>query len=66
MSLKYKKGDELNEKKITLIILLVSVVSCTEADRQMMREVDQEMRERGVECLYNERGNPIGVCRYIK
>nr|WP_314115161.1 hypothetical protein [uncultured Leptotrichia sp.] len=49
-----------------IIILLVSVMSCTEADRQMMREVDQEMKERGVECLYNERGNPIGVCRYIK
>ena len=53
------------KKIIMLIILIMTIISCTEADRQMMREVDREERERGVECLYNHKGEPIGSCDYI-
>ena len=53
------------KKIILLSILIMTIISCTEADRQMMREVDREERERGVECLYNHKGEPIGSCDYI-
>ena len=51
---------------IMLIILIITIISCTEADRQIMREADRERRERGRECTYNYKGELIGSCDYIK
>ena len=53
------------KKIILLLILIMTIISCTETDRRLMREVEQERRERGVECLYNHKGEPIGSCNYI-
>ena len=54
------------KKIILLSILIMIIISCTEADRQIMREADRERRERGRECTYNYKGELIGSCSYIK
>ena len=54
------------KKIILLSILIMTIVSCTEADRELWREVEQERRERGRECTYNYKGELIGSCSYIK
>ena len=53
------------KKIMLLIILIVVIISCTETDRRLMREVEQERRERGVECTYNHKGE-MQYCDYIK
>ena len=56
-----------NMKKIMLLsILIITIIGCTEADRELWREVEQERRERGRECTYNYKGELIGSCSYIK
>ena len=49
---------------IMLIILIITIISCTEADRRLMREADREMNERGRECRHNKRGG-LESCRFI-
>ena len=51
------------KKIMLLIILIITIISCTEADRELWREVDRENRERGVKCLYDGKGNIIS-CRH--
>jgi len=51
------------KKIMLLIILIMTIIGCTEADRQMMREVDREYKERGRKCLYTSKGSIIS-CRY--
>ena len=53
------------KKIILLSILIIIVISCTAEDRAIMRKVDKEWEERGVECLYNHKGELIGSCNYI-
>jgi len=50
---------------IMLIILIITIISCTEADRRLMREADREERERGVECTYNKKGE-VTSCYNIR
>ena len=49
------------KKIIALIILLLTVMSCSE----MEAKSQQIKRERGYECTYNSRGE-AQVCGYIK
>ena len=51
------------KKIILLSILIMTIIGCTEADRQMRREVDREYKERGRKCLYTSKGSIIS-CRY--
>ena len=50
------------KKIMLLIILIITIIGCTEADRELWREVDRENRERGVRCKYNHKGELIGSC----
>ena len=61
------ENRDYNMKKIILLsILIITIISCTEADRELWREVDREWKERGVECTYNHKGELVGSCDYIK
>lgn len=45
-------------KKILLsIVLLMLALSCTEADMREWKEIEQEQRERGYACGYDDLGN---------
>ncbi|WP_369713684.1 hypothetical protein AB8B23_04765 [Leptotrichia sp. HSP-342] len=52
------------KKIIALIILLASVMSCSEL-AEMEAKSQQIKRERGWECMYNYKGEIQG-CNYIK
>ncbi|WP_369713700.1 hypothetical protein AB8B23_04900 [Leptotrichia sp. HSP-342] len=52
------------KKIIALIILLLTVMSCSELS-EMEAKSQQIKRERGYECTYNSRGE-AQVCGYIK
>jgi len=51
------------KKIIVLIILLLTVMSCSELSEMEARR-QQRLRERGRECIYNKRGG-LEYCRYI-
>nr|WP_314114941.1 hypothetical protein [uncultured Leptotrichia sp.] len=50
---------------VLIVLLSLAVISCTEADRELWREVDREYKERGRECTYNHKGELIGSCDFI-
>jgi len=52
------------KKIIILIILLISVMSCSEL-AELEAGHQQRMRERGMECMYNYKGEVQG-CNYIR
>ena len=52
------------KKIILLSILIMPIIGCTEADRELWREVDREYKERGRECTYNHKGELL-YCDYI-
>ena len=57
------------KKIILLSILIMTIISCTETDRRLMREADREERERGVECTYNKKveiTSCYNIRQYIK
>ena len=52
------------KKIIILIILLANVMSCSEL-AELEAGHQQRMRERGMECMYNYKGEVQG-CNYIR
>ena len=51
------------KKIIMLVILMIMVMSCSELAK-MENEYQQDLRERGRECMYNYKGELQG-CNYI-
>ncbi|ERK47416.1 hypothetical protein [Leptotrichia sp. oral taxon 879] len=57
------KGDGKDEKMIALIVLLLTVTSCSEL-AELEAGHQQRMRERGMRCRYNYKGE-LQHCGYI-
>ena len=53
------------KKIILLSILIMIIISCTEADRRIWNEANEEYNTRGRKCKYNHKGELIGSCDFI-
>ena len=53
-------GDDNMKKIIILVILIMAIINCS-----YFEGAERAERERGLECLYNGRGEIIG-CNYMR
>ena len=53
------------KKIIMLIILIMTIISCTAEDKMAWENVKRKEQERGVRCTYNHKGEVIS-CNYGK
>ena len=57
-------GDDDMKKILILLILGLTIISCTTEDMELIREARREREERGYRCRYNYKGE-LQHCGYI-